>query len=471
MGQPIGRNEPCPCGSGKKFKKCCGVESSGVVPLHASPFNEPVTGLARAHAIWPRTREILRNHALDWLGESRLVDGLEDCPLRHLEQGLESEWASLVESWQLYDWIDEDEELTIAEHFLKGHSMLHSNASADARKMIASANANSMSVFQVQSIDRGRGVVLKDLLTHEERFVVDKSLSASVAPWTVLLARLVSFDSITFFDAVAPRPLAPDWADHLVESIEEAVGQTIPFSHEFLRQLGDDVVDCYAGAIAKDDEDRKRPPILKTTDGEHLVICVERWSFQKSKRRAVIKGLVELGFTRESAMAEPEVQLAWVRENAEGPMSSTTLGRISVGTTVVRIETNSRERRDRIKAQVADHLATLLTHIDSNETSQEELLAQSAVPTVPSESVPPEIAANVMREYLRKHYSTWPDYPIPALNGKSPREAMETKMGRTLVEALIRDMEHKSHGTPMQHAYDFDELRRNLGLPPARGNG
>jgi SWIM/SEC-C metal-binding protein len=23
----IGRNEPCPCGSGKKFKKCCGVNA------------------------------------------------------------------------------------------------------------------------------------------------------------------------------------------------------------------------------------------------------------------------------------------------------------------------------------------------------------------------------------------------------------------------------------------------------------
>jgi uncharacterized protein YecA (UPF0149 family) len=23
-GKKIGRNEPCPCGSGKKYKKCCG---------------------------------------------------------------------------------------------------------------------------------------------------------------------------------------------------------------------------------------------------------------------------------------------------------------------------------------------------------------------------------------------------------------------------------------------------------------
>ncbi|MEE0874530.1 MAG: SEC-C metal-binding domain-containing protein [Ruminococcus sp.] len=23
-GKKIGRNDPCPCGSGKKYKKCCG---------------------------------------------------------------------------------------------------------------------------------------------------------------------------------------------------------------------------------------------------------------------------------------------------------------------------------------------------------------------------------------------------------------------------------------------------------------
>ncbi|MCB1903860.1 MAG: SEC-C domain-containing protein, partial [Gammaproteobacteria bacterium] len=24
-GPKVGRNDPCPCGSGKKFKKCCGA--------------------------------------------------------------------------------------------------------------------------------------------------------------------------------------------------------------------------------------------------------------------------------------------------------------------------------------------------------------------------------------------------------------------------------------------------------------
>jgi preprotein translocase subunit SecA len=26
-GDKVGRNDPCPCGSGKKYKKCCGADA------------------------------------------------------------------------------------------------------------------------------------------------------------------------------------------------------------------------------------------------------------------------------------------------------------------------------------------------------------------------------------------------------------------------------------------------------------
>jgi hypothetical protein len=29
----IGRNEPCPCGSGKKYKACCATKKQGMSPL------------------------------------------------------------------------------------------------------------------------------------------------------------------------------------------------------------------------------------------------------------------------------------------------------------------------------------------------------------------------------------------------------------------------------------------------------
>ena len=36
MSNKIGRNEPCPCGSGKKYKKCCIDDDSNFIPQKAS---------------------------------------------------------------------------------------------------------------------------------------------------------------------------------------------------------------------------------------------------------------------------------------------------------------------------------------------------------------------------------------------------------------------------------------------------
>jgi hypothetical protein len=38
-----GRNDPCPCGSGKRFKKCCGNDSEGgnVAQVGARKPNSP----------------------------------------------------------------------------------------------------------------------------------------------------------------------------------------------------------------------------------------------------------------------------------------------------------------------------------------------------------------------------------------------------------------------------------------------
>ncbi len=41
--EKVGRNDPCPCGSGKKYKKCCGLENKKrqFSVLSASRFGIP----------------------------------------------------------------------------------------------------------------------------------------------------------------------------------------------------------------------------------------------------------------------------------------------------------------------------------------------------------------------------------------------------------------------------------------------
>jgi SEC-C motif len=56
---PVGRNDPCPCGSGKKHKKCCGAVIA-IVPTPARECGECtaccdgwVTGVIEGHEMYP----------------------------------------------------------------------------------------------------------------------------------------------------------------------------------------------------------------------------------------------------------------------------------------------------------------------------------------------------------------------------------------------------------------------------------
>ena len=65
-----------------------------------------------------------------------------------------------------------------------------------------------------------------------------------------------------------------------------------------------------------------------------------------------------------------------------------------------------------------------------------------------------------------EHYARWPDDPLPALGGKTARQAVKTKAGRQAVLELIRDMEHDEarEARQGQPAFDFTGLRKTLGL-------
>ncbi len=71
-------------------------------------------------------------------------------------------------------------------------------------------------------------------------------------------------------------------------------------------------------------------------------------------------------------------------------------------------------------------------------------------------------------EHLRSHYRHWADMDIPALGGKAPRQAMRTKDGRELVEALLRDFERRVAHQPGLDQEIFDELRASLGIGRAQ---
>jgi hypothetical protein len=70
----------------------------------------------------------------------------------------------------------------------------------------------------------------------------------------------------------------------------------------------------------------------------------------------------------------------------------------------------------------------------------------------------------MVRAFKARHYATWADEPMPALSGKTPRDAVKTQAGRRRVAALLDDMQRLEQTQPPGAAHDFSSLRRELGV-------
>ena len=61
---------------------------------------------------------------------------------------------------------------------------------------------------------------------------------------------------------------------------------------------------------------------------------------------------------------------------------------------------------------------------------------------------------------------------MPALGGQTPGEAVGNEAGRQQVARLLDDFENEQQRPPEpQHAFDYDKLRRELGLETYMGPG
>lgn len=70
-------------------------------------------------------------------------------------------------------------------------------------------------------------------------------------------------------------------------------------------------------------------------------------------------------------------------------------------------------------------------------------------------------------QHLRAHYRAWVDMELPALKGKTPRQAMKTGDGREMVEALLLHLEQRKEWQPGFDDDILSELRATLGIPEA----
>lgn len=438
--QRVGRNAPCPCGSGRKYKHCC---------------------LAR-------DREVAAA-ASDSGVEDRLVGKL----MRFAEERFGYQWeqyraafadaadcVQLSGPWSLFGF--EVEGATVADHYLEARS---GKLSAAERAWLDAERAAWLSIWEVIEVELGVGLTLRDLLTEERRQVLEQTASRTLVRYDTILARVVDLAGGAILSGVHPRFLSPEYGAEVVRLAYGRLRRRRAVPAERLRdgKFGEYLIRRWEQHVAAVDALHSQPPALRNMDGDRIQTVRDRFAIEPGQGSAVRARLAALPETD-----QPEGEAGRIIfERAAGSVASkfgaTLLGQAEIVGEVLILLTNSEPRADALRERVEAVCRGLIHHqgrdcedLPPRNADDDERKGLRAVPELDEQ----EMAL----EYKRKHYASWPDIALPALGGKTPRQAARFVAGRRELDSLLKYMENMERRADGEAGFDFGVLRRELGL-------
>ena len=474
----MNRNDPCSCGSGRKFKKCHGAPAralAGDDTLSITRRSE-IARASAAKAVDVALIDELHAYAHKRYGPSWFSKAIADFSMDDPPELDEHEEEMFV-VWLIYHKAATDTDVMPLAWYWR-ESRLSGREPAKERMLQAHLDA-PIGVWEVQSVERGVGAHVKDLLTGDERFVYDRASSMSLTPWLGLLGYIVDVDGVSFWGALHSRALPPADLALLAKDLRKlARVRTRPVSLAFRTDPEWQLEALDLWRIALDFMAHTQPaPTLHNHDGDVVSMQSDRFDLVGA-RPAVLQQLStmpgalppEREGTGHRARDIVAVQRAPTASAVN--MESVIVGTITVTGTSLTIETNSVQRADELKAAVERVCRSSVRYRLRSEESMDALRerAASSPPSMngmfTSESeMPPEVR-EAMREMLAKFSAAWPDEQIPALGGVTPRRAAQDPKLRPRLVALLKDMESRGPlpGMGAGMAMDIASIRRELGL-------
>ena len=463
MGSPP-RNDPCPCGSGKKAKKCCfGIgDSPPVMPLDAHRRKNLDLRDSVSHLLFEAMQRWGRKEPAFAQATTEALEALPFEPTD--EAAVQFGMAWLLHCARL-------EGRTPAERYVAEKTPRRAEETA----WLAAEGEAWLGLWEVERAEPGDSLELLDRLTGQRRRVLDRLGSSTIPVRSGLLARVVEHDGSAWFSGLYPSHLPPAVFEAVVEEVLEELEAEPPLDPARLRDTDDTLALIWAWTDGLGRHARRPPPVLTNTDGHPLLGTTDRFAFDPKDRAAVREAVLGLECCEPEELS-PEVETPGEAETdrfvlhrkeagAAPATGRTVVGFIELRDDVLALETNSVERADEHRARLEQAAGALLRHRSREHEDPAGALEQGGPSSQrQSDDFPPEVVAQVVREYKEQHYARWTDEPVPALSGLTPREAASRPESRQALERLLRQIEHDESRMPADERFDVGQLRRELGM-------
>jgi len=479
----IGRNAPCPCGSGRKYKKCCLAKL------------EPSRDQA-----WSRLREAydllesrLSRFAEKTLGREAWQEVCQEFFLwpkeGEFDQELLERQGILFFSWAIFNWgydprecnskLDMIPGTTLAELFLKKEGKRLSETEVE---LINAISGKPFSFFEVIRCDPGEGLLLKDVLTAEETAVLEKKGSASARAGDILFCRVVRIQDTAMIYGCSSYSIPPDRKPGII-ALRKSLGRNRrKITENILREHEFEIREEYF-EISKS---LFRLPVMVNTDGDLLNIHTVHYEIDSAE--LAFSRLSDLCVTetvetlRDAAKLDAQggitrIEIPWNRRGYKKStaLESTLLGTIVIDGRNLTVTVNSAERAEKIRKEIETRLDKGLRYKTTVIQSTDYMLrerrrTQGGEDIAGSEHYElmklPEVREQLAR-MIAAHWKGWINEKLPALGGRSPRQAVKDADGRESVEALLvsaeRDAERDEHMAEATHKA-IQDVRQMPGL-------
>lgn len=456
-----GRNEPCPCGSGRKFKQCCGDSRA---PSSATP--------TRAD----------RDMAWDLLDRVSCLPRFQD----DVELGFILIWGEeydddpgvgtlmdTVAGDLFYEWLWLDHQLhngqTIAEHAIEKHAR---EVGPGSRQFLRACVDAPLRLLQVDRVEIGERVHVRDVLRRGPTIAVtERQGSKELARHDVLTTRIAKYGDEAQFEGMNIR-FGVDDKKALAASIRRL--QRLLTEEMPAGAVRERLLRMAAGAAIVRATVRlfDRPmPQLRTSDGDELAFADVLFTvIDDTAVRAALDAMPDLEREDADTGGHGVTRYAWMATadptRRDGRL---VLGSVAVEGSLIRIETMSMGRARLAKDLFGVSIPAAAIRFKGIQVKsvQSAIEAARAHPdfaqATDSADIPELVAAQ--RELMERHYREWLDVPVPALGNRTPREAAKVKHLQARLRDLVDSIENQAeHEARNGRGFDVAFMRKELGL-------
>ncbi len=371
--------------------------------------------------------------------------------------------------------------------------------SIPGRRYLKQLRDSTLSLYEVVEVYPGHHCDLRDLVRGGETFRVHERMGTqNLVKWDQLAARVLITDGKHLFSG-GILPFSREASQSLLRVLTESRKQ---FKKELSRVAGKEAI----ARISSDNLDERflqdacpaftsvwlmhtleslyKPlPEMVNRDGEALIFTETRFPFLAEQLEDIAQRLDDApDWERDDPdehtwiwLPEPDA----LADRKQGSMAIDTLrdgqqpisGTLQLKPGVLALTTNSVERAKRGQGILEALLHGLVGPALSKLQTPEQLMAENENQQgngnrESTDTIDPEIAAEIIHNTLDQHYRQCLDEPIPALDNKTPRQCARSKKGREKVIEWLKHLENnelrrtaRQGQTPYDSRWMWDELK------------